>query len=150
MKLAPVPNYSTLSLLLDLMYPVLCWVLGSTWTWVLCRIIIWIYFHSSTCKHPDRPFVEDTFFFILWFWLLCQKSSFCKYISLFQSLQFNSINQPVCFYTTTVKFLLLLLCSTVWDQGWWYLKKVILLFRIILTILGFCLFLCLFYFSIWS
>lgn len=32
-------------------------------------------------------------------------------------------DQPV-FYANTMQFLLLLLCSTAWNQGWWYLWKV--------------------------
>lgn len=40
-KLSPVPcvqGYFPLSLLLHLVYPVLCWSPWSTWTWVLCRV----------------------------------------------------------------------------------------------------------------
>ena len=36
---------------------------------------------------------------------------------------FTSINQPNCFHANTMQFLLLLLCSTIWNQRWWNLQK---------------------------
>ena len=79
---------------------------------------MWINLHSSTQRHPVRPapFIKDVFSFsIVWFCLLCQKSSFYRCVGLFLGLSFNSIDQSVCFYTNTMQFLSLLLCSKVRD-----------------------------------
>jgi hypothetical protein len=57
--------------------------------------------------------------FIVWFCLLCQKSGVhkcvcvCVCVCLFQGLWFYFIDQPVTFYTNTMKFLWLLLSGTV-------------------------------------
>jgi hypothetical protein len=36
---------------------------------------------------------------------------------------FNSIDNPVCYYTNIMQFLLLFLFSIAWGQRWWYLQK---------------------------
>ena len=41
---------------------------------------------------------------IVYFWLLCQKSSVSKYVVLFLYLQFYSIDQQVCLCTNTMPF----------------------------------------------
>jgi hypothetical protein len=49
-------------------YLVLHWDLWSTWTWVLCKVIIQIYLCSSTSIHPVRlaPFVDHVLQFSLY------------------------------------------------------------------------------------
>ena len=74
----------------------------------LCaRWQIWVYFHFSTHRLPVRPapFIGDAFFFHCIFLLRCQRSSVSKYVGLFLCLHFNSIDQPVCLCTNTMKFL---------------------------------------------
>ena len=51
------------------------------------------------------------------------ESTVYRCVGLFQDLWFNYIGQPVCSYTNTMQFLLLLLCSIACGQGWWYLQK---------------------------
>ena len=82
--------------------------------------------HSFLSRHPfsklDQHHCWRCFLsFFLWFWLLCQKLSVLRCVGLFLDLQFYSIDQPVCFYGNTMQFLLLLLCSTAWNQGCCYL-----------------------------
>ena len=48
--------------------------------------------------------------FIVKFLLLCQKSSVYNWVDLLLVLWFNSINQSIFFYASTMWFLLLLLC----------------------------------------
>jgi hypothetical protein len=55
-------------------------------------------------------------FSIVWFWLLCQKSSVHMYVLLFLGLWFNCIDQPVWFYTNTMQILSPSYCSTSWGQ----------------------------------
>jgi hypothetical protein len=55
--------------------------------------------------------------------LVYQKTSVHRSVSLFLDLWFNSIDQPVHFYTSAMLSLSPLLCSTTWGQGWWFLLK---------------------------
>jgi hypothetical protein len=118
---------SPLSILLDLVYQILCRSLWSTWTLVLCRVRdkdMFVLFCMLTSIQLDQHHllkVLSFFFFfpIEWFSLLCQKSCVHRCVGLLQGHQFNSIDQPVCSYTNTMQFLSLLLCSTAWGQGWW-------------------------------
>ena len=83
--------------------------------WLILLFFLWQCkpLHSSTYKH-QAPLVKDVFIFsTVWFCLL----------GIFLSLQFDSIDQSVCFCTNTMQFLSLLLCSTAWGQGWWFLSK---------------------------
>ena len=117
------PNSSTrlslFSVLLDLVYLVYVEVFDPLWCEFCRRWWICIYLHSSTCRHSviPAPFTEDA----LPFSLFLSKISVCRCVGLFLDLQFDSIDQPVCFYAITIQFLLLMLCSITWDQGWWYL-----------------------------
>jgi hypothetical protein len=82
--------------------------------------------HSSTCRHPVRPapIIEDDSFFPLYgFAFFCQKPIVRRDMSLFQDLQFDSIDRSLCSYTNTMQFLLLLIYSTACSQGWWYLQE---------------------------
>ena len=80
-----VQAYSLLSVLLDLVYRVLCCGLRSTWTWVLCRVINRNCLHSSTCWQPVRSslFVEDALFFPLYQFGFFFKNqvSLCAFVS---------------------------------------------------------------------
>ena len=76
--------------------------------------VIWVYFHSFTYRQPVRPapFIEDaSFFSIVYFWRLCQRSSDGNCVVLFLGLQFYFIDQHVCLCMNTMQFLSLLLCS---------------------------------------
>jgi len=70
-------------------------------------------FNAVSIKIPTQFFVdiERTSLNFIWknktqqyFWLLCQRSSGCKYVVLFLDLQFHSIDRPVCFCTNTMQF----------------------------------------------
>ena len=43
------------------------------------------------------------------------------YFLVFELIPFDSTDQPICFSTNTMQFLLLLLCSTAWSQEKRYL-----------------------------
>lgn len=58
-----------------------------------------------------------------WFWLLLQRSSDHRRVSLFQCLQFYSIGLPACLCTNTIQALSLLLWNMFWGQGWWSPKS---------------------------
>ena len=65
-------------------------------------------------------------------------------VDIFLDLQFNSIDQPICFYTNTMNIKLLFLCNMVWSQGWCYLQK---FFFIVQDCSSYAKFFC---FLIWS
>lgn len=88
--------------LLDLLYLVLCWNLLSTWTYVLCMVtdidLFAFYIQTSICW---RYFL----FSIVWFFSFFVKNpSVHRCVGLFQGLWFDSIDQPVCSYTSTMHF----------------------------------------------
>ena len=58
---------------------------------------IWIYFYYSTYRYPVRkvPFVEGAFYFPVWLWLLCHKSSDYMYVGLILFPHFYFINNCV-------------------------------------------------------
>lgn len=92
-----VQGYSPLSLLLDLIGPVLCWGIWSSWTWVLCRLIDMYFFF--TYRHPIRPapFVEDAFPFpVSRFAFFVKINPKCvSFFSIFDSFH----SSTVCSYT---------------------------------------------------
>jgi hypothetical protein len=49
-----------------------------------------------------------------------RKSDGCSCVDLWQGLQFYSVGLQVCFCASTMLFLLLRLCSTVWSQDWFF------------------------------
>ena len=65
-KVFPLPMCSTLFSIFSYMYCILIYfeILAPCLLDFCAGWQIWIYLHSSTCKHPVRqaPFVEDTFF----------------------------------------------------------------------------------------
>ena len=86
---------------------------------------MWIYLHSSICKHPVRPaiFVEDASFFHVLFYLLCQKENVHTFVGPSQDRPFNLIDPPVCSYSNRMQLLILFLCIINQGQVWWYLWK---------------------------
>jgi hypothetical protein len=66
------------------------------------------------------------------------KISVHRFMAFLPFLWYDSVGQHFCFYVNTMQFLLLLLCSTAWTQGWWYPQKFFCLFYgIVLVILRF-------------
>jgi hypothetical protein len=67
------------------------------------------------------PFVEEAVFFSnVYFCLLCWKSDGCICISLFLGLLFHWLH--VCFYASTMLYLLLFLCTIVQSLGLYYIQ----------------------------
>lgn len=68
---------------------------------------------------------RDCFFSTVYLWPLFFffKLDVHKYVDLCLGLQFYSIDQFICFYANAMLFLLLWLCSTSWNPGWWYLQQ---------------------------
>ena len=99
----------------------LYWGLWSTWTWVLCRVIdinLFAFSYMQTSSWP-ATFVKDTFFPLYGFGFFVK-----NWVSVgvwVYFCVFDFIDQSVCFYANTMQFLLLLLCSIVRSQEWWYL-----------------------------
>ena len=61
----------------------------------------------------DHTFVDDVLSFPLYgFGFFVKNEVFVGVTGLLQGLPFNSIDQPICFYTNTMKFLFFLLCIT--------------------------------------
>jgi hypothetical protein len=63
-------------------------------------------FHSSICRHPIRPgpFIEDAFFCPLYGFAFSVKNQ----VSIGVWVHLRVFDQPVCSYTNSMKFLLLL------------------------------------------
>ena len=126
-NLFPVPmcwTYFLLSLLWDLVYLINVEVFGP-FVLQFCAWYMWIYLHSSICKHPARPaiFVEDASFFHVLFYLLRQKSNVHRFVGPSQDRPFNLIDPPVCSYSNRMQLLILFLCIINQGQVWWYLWK---------------------------
>jgi len=81
----------------------------------VCKVTkIGVFSFFFTYRHPVRPalFIEDAFFFsIVYFLLLCQISSVCKYVILFLGLQFYSTDQHAFLCVNTILFLSISLYS---------------------------------------
>ena len=121
-----VQGYLSLSVLLDWVYLVLCWGLWFIWTWVLGRVINMDHLHFYTCsiqlnKHHLLKMLS--LFQCKVLASLSKKNQLSVGMGLFLGLRLDSTSQPVCFCTNTIQFLLLLLCSTTWSQGQWYVQK---------------------------
>ena len=115
-----------LSFLLRSVYLVLCWGPWSTWTWALCKMInldVFSFFYIQTASWTSTIYWRWCLCPIVWFLLVCWRSSVHKGVGLFLGLQFYSIDQPVCLCTNTIWFLSLLLCTIAWGQGWWFPQK---------------------------
>ena len=110
--------------------------------------------HSSTCWLPvePAPFVDNAVFFPLdgfssfvkdqvtigvWihFWVF--NSIPLIYLPVIVPIPCRFFFVLFCFFVFLSS---LLLCSTVWGQGWWFPSEVLLLLRIVFAILGFLLF----------
>jgi hypothetical protein len=82
---------------------------------------ICIFLHAGIQLDEHHLFNMFSFFHCK-VWLLCEKSSVYRCVSLFLRLWFN--HWSACpFYYNTTWFLLPLLHSIAWYHGWWYLQK---------------------------
>jgi hypothetical protein len=82
-------------------------------------------YKSSTCGYPvlQTPFVAKTVFSLICFLSFCQNSDGCSYMGLFLDLPYYLfIYLHVCFCASTMLFLLLWLCSIIWNQLLWDLQ----------------------------
>ena len=122
MSLRLFPTFS----FIRLVYPVLCWSLWSTWTWVLCRVVIWINLHSCAYRQPIRlaSFGEDTFFFPLYDFSFFVKNwkSLGVWVYLWVLDSIPSTSLSICI-PRPCSFLLLLPCSKAWGWKWWFLQE---------------------------
>ena len=99
-----VDGYFQLSFLWCSVY---LFMLRTMWSWILYRGWIWICLHSSTCRHPVWPalFVRDTVFSQVYSWLPYQKSTVHRCVDFCLVIQFSFIDEFVCFYAKTIRFL---------------------------------------------
>jgi hypothetical protein len=68
---------------------------------------VFIFLHTD-CQLDLHHLLKILFFFTVYLWLLCQRSSVHKCMVLYLGLQFYSIDQRV--FINTMQFLSLLLC----------------------------------------
>jgi hypothetical protein len=65
---------------------------------------------------------RDCLFYITLFWHFCQKLGGSSSVDSYLGLLFSSTGLHICFCDSTKLFLLLWLCSIVWNQILWYLQ----------------------------
>ena len=83
------------------------------------------FFYILTSSLDEHHLLKMLSFFPLYL-LLYQKSAMRMHLDLHLVLRFRSIDQTVCFYANTANTMqlsILWICSTAWNQGWWYLHK---------------------------
>jgi len=102
-----VRDSSPLSLLLVSVYLVLCGGLRSTWTWYLYKAIKmdqFVLFYLLTASWSSTICSKCSFFPLDGFSSFVKRSSDHRCVGSFLSLQFYSIDLPVCLYTNTIQF----------------------------------------------
>jgi hypothetical protein len=71
---------------------------------------------------PQNICWRGCLFSIKCFWQSCQKWGGYSCVDSYLDLLFCSTGLHVCFYASTMLFLLLLLCNVVWSRVLWYLQ----------------------------
>lgn len=109
-----IQGYSQPSPLLDSGHHILCW---SSW-------FIWrSNFYRARIMDLVSCVVIDLFkrhpFLNLYYWPLLQEAGDYQNIGIYVTLQLHSNGQYVCFYDSAMMFILLWLCSIIWNLGWW-------------------------------
>ena len=95
-----VQGYSALALLSDILHPVLCQSLWSTWTWVLWRVIdinLFAFFYMQTLSLTSNICWRCFLFSIVQFWLFGQTWNIHRCMGLLLGLQFDFIDKPILF-----------------------------------------------------
>jgi hypothetical protein len=94
----------------------------------------------ADCQLEQQHLLKMLSFFHWMVWLLCQRSSDHRCLGLFLSLQFYSIDQPVCLCTNTMLIIITIALHYSLRSGMVISLEVLLLLRIVFTILSLLLF----------
>jgi hypothetical protein len=80
--------------------------LGNLYNFVQCdKYGFILFFYIQPAIYISSIYLRLFLFSIVYFWLICQRSSVHKYVILFLSLQFSSVDQPVCLCINAIWFL---------------------------------------------